>query len=216
VLRGSKDKEISSLRIGITGSPGTGKKSVARALGHMTGLKIISLNTLAIKSKSGKKMREEFVVNIQKLKRERIHSRGKIIVGHLIPFVIPHTSLDFVAILRCSPSVLRKRYLARGYSEEKIRENIEAELLDLVSFSALKKYGKQNISEFDTTRSRNPNIVAGRILETIRGKRPKHYGIAKWSESASKSTKSLLRIVSIKTERISEKSPTQHTIRKNL
>jgi adenylate kinase len=195
VLRSTKNKSVRRLRIGITGSPATGKKSVAAALGCLTGLEVVSLNTVAIKTKSGKRVNGEFVVNIRELRHRKIPTDGKIIVGHLLPIVIPKSALDFVAILRCSPEVLRERYLARGYTEEKILENVEAELLDLVSYSALKKYGRRNISEFDTSRSKNPNAVAKQILLTIKGKRPKLYGISKWSEKASKSDKSLLTIM---------------------
>lgn len=187
--------KIKELRIGITGSPGTGKKTIAKGLGRLTGQKVISINTIAIKTKSAKKMRGEFVVDIRKLRDQKIETRGSIVVGHLLSLVIPSSKLDFVAILRCSPEVLRIRYLARRYSERKIRENIEAELLDLLSYSALKTYGRGKVSEFDTSRSKNPARVAKRILETIQGKRPKLYGIAKWSESASKSDRRLLRLM---------------------
>lgn len=195
MLKSAKEREMKRLRIGITGSPGTGKKTVANTLSHLTGLKVISLNRFAKKTKSGKRINREFVVDIQRLRRRKISTQGRIVVGHLLPLVVPKSSLDFVAILRCSPTILRKRYLSRGYSEEKIRENIEAELLDIVSFSALKKYGRRNVSEFDTTSSKTPDLVASQILQTIEGKRPKHYGIAKWSEKASKSDKCLLRIM---------------------
>ena len=195
MLSKAKDEKTKRLRIGITGSPGTGKKKVARALSRLTGLKVISLNRIAISSRSGKEIKGEFTVDIQSLRHLKIVTNGRIIVGHLLPLVISASALDFVAILRCSPSVLRKRYLARGYTELKIRENIEAELLDLVSYSALKKYGRRKVSEFDTSRSKNPNFVARQILRTIEGKRPKLYGIAKWSERASHSERSLLRIM---------------------
>jgi adenylate kinase len=192
---GSRRKEIPDISIGITGSPGTGKKTVARALSQLTGLRVISLNSLAIKMESGRKVNGEFVVNIQKLRRQKIPAGGRIIVGHLLSLVVPKSALDFVAILRCSPGVLRRRYLARGYSEEKIKENITAEVLDLVSYATIKKYGRGKVSEFDTTKPRDPIIVADRILQTIEGKRPKQYSIANWSERASRSNKSLLRIL---------------------
>ncbi len=187
--------KIKELRIGITGSPGTGKRTIGKELGRLTGQKVISINTIAINTKSGKKIRGEFVVDIRKLRDKKIETRGSIVVGHLLSLAVPSSKLDFVAILRCSPEVLRIRYLARRYSRRKIRENIEAELLDLVSYSALRTYGRGKVSEFDTSQSKNPARVAKRILETIQGKRPKAYGIAKWSESASKSDNRLLRIM---------------------
>ncbi len=35
-----------------------------------------------------------------------------------------------IILLRCSPDVLAERLRARGYSEEKVRENVQAEILD--------------------------------------------------------------------------------------
>jgi adenylate kinase len=195
VKKSFEGKRFNQLKIGITGSPGTGKKTVARALSHLTGLKVISLNRLAISTKSGKRFDSEFLVNIRELRQQRIPSGGKIIVGHLLPLVIPKSAVDFVAVLRCSPGVLRRRYMVRDYSEEKIKANIQAEVLDLVSYSALRKFGRKKVSEFDTTRSKNPSTLARQILETIQGKRPKLYSVAKWSERASKSDKILLRMM---------------------
>ncbi len=183
------------LRVGITGSPGTGKKSVADELSKLTGMEVVSLNEISIRKKLGKWSNGEFIVDLQKLRKQRLSTRGRIIVGHLLPYVVPTSNLDFVAILRCSPKVLRNRYIKRGYSKVKIEENVIAELLDLVSFAALGKYGKRKVSEFDTSRSRNPRTVAKRIIATMTGKRPKLYGLTKWTRQAVSSHHKLLRIM---------------------
>lgn len=187
--------ELSALRVGITGTPGTGKKSVGKELSKLTGLEVVSLNEISIRNKLGKRVSGEFVVDLQRLRKWKIETRGKIIVGHLLPYVIPSSQMDFIAVLRCSPTVLRKRFLARGYSNSKIEENILAEVLDLVSFASLEKYGKKKISEFDTSRTKNPATVAKRILATIEGKRPRLYGLSGWTMRASTSPHNLLRIM---------------------
>jgi adenylate kinase len=186
---------MGSLRIGITGSPGTGKKSVANELRKLTGFEVIMLNEISIQKKLGKKTNGEFIVDLERLRRQRTKTSRRIIVGHLLPYVIPSSQLDFVAILRCSPNVLRKRYIERGYSKQKIEENVLAELLDLVSFAALEKYGKEKVSEFDTSRSISPKTAARRILATIEGKRPKLYGMTDWTRQAAVSHHKLLRIM---------------------
>jgi len=191
-----RQKEIiKSARIGITGSPGTGKKSVGLELARLTGLKFISLNEVAIKNRIGRWKDGEFLVDISKLRRKKIETRGKIIVGHLLPYVIPASNLDFVAILRCSPNVLKKRYSSRGYSRSKTEENLEAELLGIISFKALQAYGRSKVGEFDTTRTRNPVRTALLILKTMLGERSKRYGIEKWSTGAAKSPNRLLAAV---------------------
>lgn len=186
------NKEISFLRIGITGSPATGKKTVGMELARLAGLEFVSLNDLAIEEKCGREVDGEFIVDIQKLRSKKIETSGRVISGHLLHNIIPSSKLDFVAILRCSPQVLKKRYAVRGYSEQKIEENVCAELLDLISYETLKAYGREKVSEFDTTRFRNPESVARLILETVCGKRSRLYGRTRWSEKASKSPESFL------------------------
>src|SRR5579872_1378343 len=110
-------------RIGITGSPATGKKSLGRILSEKTEMKFVSINDFSIKNHFAKREGKEFVVDARKL-RGKIKTEDTIVSGHLLPYVVPGPDLDLVVVLRCSPIVLRKRYEARHYSEEKIRENV--------------------------------------------------------------------------------------------
>lgn len=171
-------------RIGITGSPGTGKKTIGKVLAEMTGLEFLSINEFAITNKFGTFKGKEFEVDLLRTKRS-INTRGKIVCGHLLPYVVPSASLDYVAVLRCSPRVLRKRYIARNYFGSKINENLEAEFIGVVAAEALFVYGRRKLAEFDTTRTKNPRVVAMRILETLRNNRPQHFGQIDWMRSQS-------------------------------
>ncbi len=181
----------------LTGTPGTGKKAVGRELARMTGLEFVSLNDFAIRQKLGRRSGREFLVDVSRLKRRKIQTRGKIIAGHLLPEVVSPENLDFVAILRASPPVLRRRYSELRYGESKIRENLEAEILDLVSYRALQTYGRNKVGEFDTTRT-SPETVARRVLETMVGKRPREYGKMRWAERAFASPRSLTRMANMR------------------
>ena len=171
-------------RIGITGSPGTGKKTVGRVLAEMTGREFLSMNEYAINHKFGTFKDKEFELDLRRTKRS-IDTRGKIVCGHLLPYVFPRSSLDFVAILRCSPTVLRKRYVVRSYPESKITENLEAEFIGVVASEALSVYGRRRLAEFDTTRTKNPSTVAKRILEAMRNSRLRRFGQIDWMRSRS-------------------------------
>jgi adenylate kinase len=171
-------------RIGLTGSPGTGKKSVARQLAKLLGFRIVSINQIAIDNKLGRWIsyssgEKEFLVDIRRLRRKRIETVNCVVVGHLIPYALKEKDLDFVAVLRCQPEILKKRYLGRGYSSSKIGENVSAEALDVISFEALKVFGKQKVAEFDTSRS-SPASTAKTIVDTIKGKRRRRFGICAW------------------------------------
>jgi adenylate kinase len=168
-------------RIGITGSPGTGKKSIGVELARLTGLDLLLINDFAIRKKFGIFEEGEFIVDLNKLGRT-IDTRNKIVCGHLLPYLIPRSKIDFVAVLRCSPATLRKRYLKREYNESKISENLEAEMIGVIAAKSLQVYGLRKLAEFDTSRS-NPASVARRILASIRGKTARQFGKIDWLAS---------------------------------
>jgi adenylate kinase len=87
---------------------------------------------------------------------------GEIVVleGHL-----SHYFADDAIILRLSPLELKARLQARGYSEKKIMENIEAEALDVILIEALENCSQ--VHEIDTT-CRSPHEVADLAVKTIR------------------------------------------------
>lgn len=170
-------------RVGITGSPGTGKKSVGLELARISGLDLLLINEFAIKRKLGTIEDKEFIVDVKKVRRS-IDTRRKVTCGHLLPYVIPKSKIDFVAILRCSPVVLRRRYLKRNYDESKIKENLEAEMIGVISSKALEIYGKSKVGEFDTSKA-TPTVVARRIIETLKGIRKPQFGKIDWLSSQS-------------------------------
>lgn len=175
-------------RIGITGSPATGKKSVGLELAKITGLKFVSVNEFAINGGFGGWVGDEFVVDIRRL-RGRIDTKNKIVVGHLLPYVVPRSKLDFVAILRCSPLVLKRRYKRRGYSQSKTIENLEAEMIGDVASASLSAYGIHKLAEIDMTRIRSPSGVANRILDMSIGVKPRSFGKVDWLSNIHSATK---------------------------
>lgn len=179
----SLTEKLSKVRIGVTGSPASGKKSVSQDLAKLIGLNLILINDYAIKNKYGRWRGKEFDVDTKSL-YGKIDTKGAIVAGHLLPFVLPRSSLDFVAVLRCSPSVLRKRYTERGYSAAKSKENVDSEILGVISYMALETFGERKVSEFDTSRTK-PATAARKLLDTIIGKIPRQFGAVDWLSRAS-------------------------------
>jgi len=177
-----KKSRIFPTRIGITGSPGTGKKSVAIELAKISGLNLLLVNDFAIKHGLGAMRDKEFVVDLERARRA-IDTDGRIICGHLLPYIVPKSKLDFVVVLRCSPVVLKKRYAKRGYSPEKISENLEAEMIGVISEKALSVYGSKKLIEFNTTRTRLPVRVAKRVFEMMKGDSAPTFGRVDWLSS---------------------------------
>jgi len=155
--------------VGITGTPGTGKKSVAPLVAVKLGLRCYGLNDLAktfrlLKSPDGS-------VDIDELRRRLRRLEGRAVVyGHLLPYAIERDAVFRVAVLRCEPSVLKRRLGKRGYSKDKVVENVEAELIGLESYDAFDVFGADRTYEVDTTRS-TPAESARKILSALSGRR---------------------------------------------
>ncbi|MCU0630939.1 MAG: AAA family ATPase, partial [Methanoregulaceae archaeon] len=95
-------------------------------------------------------------------------------LAHLLP-------CDRVILLRCRPDILKLRLSKRGYPEEKIRENAEAEALDVILVETLEIHPEENIIEIDTTSAGIPACVE-QIEQFIRGEIPSSYGKNDWSD----------------------------------
>ena len=97
-----------------------------------------------------------------------------IIEGH-----ISHYFTDSAIVLRLDPKELKKRLIARGYSEKKIRENLEAEALDVILIEAVEFCDR--VDEIDTT-GLSPAEVADLVVGIIQGKIRQPPGQVSWLE----------------------------------
>ena len=153
--------------VAVTGTPGTGKTSACAIL-KRKGAAVHDVAGLAIERKavSGRSA-GELVVDVEKLADAIDDVRGQkpfaIVEGHLSHHLRP----DVCVVLRCSPKVLAKRLAARKYSESKLRDNIEAEAIDLVLVEAIGACPKTY--EINATRKKS-ETVAREISKIIAGK----------------------------------------------
>ncbi|MCL4437055.1 MAG: adenylate kinase family protein [Thaumarchaeota archaeon] len=174
--------------IGITGTPGTGKKSTGRIVAQLLGYRFLELNRVAFETGSILDSREEdFEVDPKQLRRnilKRIEGGGIVLSGHLLPYILKRGEADFVAVLRCSPEELEKRYVGRGYSEAKVKENIASEILDICLGDALKQFGTNRVAEFDTT-GQHAEDVARDVVAVFKGLKPRSLGQVRWLSDQS-------------------------------
>jgi adenylate kinase len=99
-----------------------------------------------------------------------------ILEGHFSHMLRP----DVAIVLRCSPKVLEKRLRKKGWDESKIRENVEAEAVDVVLIEAVENVPE--VLEIDTT-DMKPGQVAKAIDSIVAGERQKYrVGNVDWSE----------------------------------
>jgi adenylate kinase len=168
------------LKLVITGNPGVGKHTSARIIAEKTRAEIIDINRIAIDNKAvAKKNEHGLEVDAKKLASllaKLLKARkNMLVVGHLAPYVLKPAGINMVAVLRRSPYELEKTLEKRGYSSEKIKENLASEILGVSFYDSVKTFGKSKIVEFDTT-GKTPNQTTGEIMRALR-KKPKPAGI---------------------------------------
>ena len=146
----------------VSGTPGTGKTTISNNIQNYIEAKVISLNELAISENLVEKYdvkRETSVIDKKKIisfiidliedyKKE--NPEFLIIESHFSD-IVPERYIDFVIILRCDPDELYNRLKRRGYKREKIRENVQSEILGNCVNYFMNKPINTPILEIDTT-----------------------------------------------------------------
>jgi len=159
------------MKIALTGTPGTGKSTVAALLKETT--RIIDLNSLIKENKlyTGVDNHRNCLIadlteiqsHINRITTDIESLYGlTIIEGHLSHML---KGTDAVIVLRCNPRVLGKRLEARGYARLKIDENTQAEALDIILCEAIEACDR--VYEVDTT-SMTPEETWDAVAEILR------------------------------------------------
>jgi adenylate kinase len=178
--------------VAITGTPGTGKTSVAEILKD-NGFTVVDFHKAASENSFliGKdKERDTKIVDIKAfddfVKKHFISEDIVFIEGHLSHLL---KNVEKVILLRCHPKKLKKNLSVKKWKKEKIKENLEAEILDIILCEAVEIHSEDNVFEIDTT-NRNIEDIASNILEIVKNKFKimKKYKIGKidWSEEILK------------------------------
>jgi adenylate kinase len=165
---------LKKLRFVITGNPGVGKHTTAKIIAEKINADIIDINDVAIDNNAtGKKTDLGLDVDVKRLVRllekQLKAERDLVIVGHLAPYVLKPVGISLVAVLRRSPYELEKTLKKRGYSVDKVRENVAGEILGTSLYDSLQTFGKRKVAEFDTT-GKTPKETTDEILAALQKK----------------------------------------------
>mgnify|MGYP006284893721 FL=1 len=167
---------MSSVKIALTGTPGTGKTTIAEKLADED-FEVLDLTAFFDEKDIGEQVNGEREIRIEQMTEElqkQDFKEDTVIEGHLSH----HFQVDLCLVLRCRPDVLEERLSGREYSDRKIEENIEAEKLDIILSEAVQN--QETVVEVDTTEKSVEETVEG-ILEKIdRGEND--YGDVDWTE----------------------------------
>ena len=172
----------------ITGTPCVGKTTVARLLTAKLEALYINLTELATRENLilGKDERRNSVIINENRMRKRISQiieksdKNRIVVdGHYAVNVVPNKLVTHVFVLRRDPVELRKLMEQCGFSEQKLTENLAAEILDVCLVDALNLRGQGRICELNATGKEAEKTVK-EILDAIKDPRKCCVGIVDW------------------------------------
>jgi adenylate kinase len=160
---------------GITGTPGTGKSLIGTELAKRGHVVIHLTNTVRPYVVGDDEKRDVEIIDVERWAEEFVPIDGFVEghFAHLLP-------CDRIVVLRCRPDELKARLKQRKYRKKKIRENVEAEALDVCLIETVEEYEPSQILELDTT-GRDAAYCADQIERFIKDEIPADYGHIDWS-----------------------------------
>ncbi|MFA4887538.1 MAG: AAA family ATPase [Candidatus Nanoarchaeia archaeon] len=129
----------------VTGSVGSGKTTLAKKLALASKLVYLDVNLIINKHPSVvegyDEKRQTKEINTAKLNKILIKEikqlkKGVVIDSHLSHY-LPKKYVNLCIVCKCTLKELKKRLLKRKYSALKIKENLQAEVLDVCFIDAL-------------------------------------------------------------------------------
>lgn len=181
----------------LTGTPGTGKTTISHLLAEKLGCQLVDINHLVDEKHlyTGLDPEKDYkIVDMDALEGELFKVVGDgntddqkkdsskdssnhlsinstknsciIIEGHLSHYF---PQADLVVVFRTEPTTLSERLRKRGWKETKIRENLEAEALDICTWEAHQIH-QEKVHEVETTKI-TPEEVINVIMDIIDGKK---------------------------------------------
>ena len=141
----------------VTGTPGTGKTTIAKRLAKKKKAVYIDVNTVIkqhkLVDKYDKKLKTN-IVDVSKLNKVLIEiikeyqkKKKPIVIDSHLSHYLPKKYVDLCIVTKCSLKKLQQRLKKRNYPQKKIRENMDAEILDVCLLEAILNKHKVKIVE---------------------------------------------------------------------
>lgn len=169
----TRDYVEGTFRLALSGTPGTGKSTVADLLAQQ-GLNVSTIEELAEQAGALGELDPsdgahpvDMEILLQNIAEawDSAPLEPELIDGHLSH----NLPVDAVVVLRCNPDVLRQRLNERGYSETKVEANVEWELL---GGAWNERENDSPWAEFDTSGDGSEEIVSNILYWISDGFKP--------------------------------------------
>jgi adenylate kinase len=177
----------------VTGTPGTGKTTVAKKLAAKLGAKYIGITELIKKEQlfiSEDKERNTLVADTEEVEKhlQKIleETEGKTVIdGHYAVDVTPKNYVSMVFVLRRDPRQLKTTLESRGYDSRKVWENLTAEILDVCLWDTLSVIDSDRVCEIDVT-DKTIDDVVNYATSALEKKENCRQGIVDWLKTLEK------------------------------
>lgn len=132
----------------VTGTPGTGKTTIAKKLAKQKKLKYIDVSKIIKEKKLEEgydKKKKCGIVDVDKLNKvliDLIKKEKNLVIDSHLSHHLPSKYVNVCVVTKCDLKILEKRLKKKGYSKEKIRENLDAEIFDVCLNEAKEKEQK--------------------------------------------------------------------------
>jgi len=162
----------SSPNILITGTPGTGKSTLAEEVATKTGLHFISVGQLAKDEQLYDGFDAEYGCPVLDDDRvideleDRMSEGGCVVEYHSCEF-FPERWFDIVFVLRTDNTILYQRLENRGYTGKKLQENIECEIFQTILEEARDSYQADIVHELISNSPSDMEENLAKITEWI-------------------------------------------------
>lgn len=158
----------------ITGTPGCGKTSHSESLASQLGKPYIHLPISDIAKQrdcieSYDAKLDTNVVDEDRLLdslEEDLRKGGQIIDWHCCD-IFPIRLIDLVIVLRTANGTLFDRLSKRGYKDNKIQENLDCEIMDVIVQDAREAYSPEIVIELESNEAEQMDQNVDRIIEWV-------------------------------------------------
>ncbi|KAJ1834409.1 factor activating pos9 [Coemansia sp. RSA 2703] len=163
----------------ITGTPGTGKTTTAEMVALAADLKKITVGDLVKERKLHDGYNEDmdtYWLNEDKVvdEMEDMMADGGVCVDFHTCEFFPERWFDLVVVLRADTTKVYDRLEARGYKQNKISENVECEIMQVVLDEAKESYKEELILELQSNTVDDMEENVKKIAERVEEFRRKH------------------------------------------
>lgn len=157
----------------ITGTPGTGKTTLAIYLAKKLKFILIKASEIIEKEKICEAYDQENdckIIDLKKLNQALIKiikkSKENLIIESHFSHKLPKQYVNLCLVTRTELKTLNQRLKKRGYGHKKIRDNLDAEIFDLSLIEA--QEAGHDLLIVDTTKKINKQELVQKIKEKLR------------------------------------------------